>query len=210
MNNDYIDGLNMVREPETTYAEYLGGKKQGEYTVDDFEKLPEDQRMELIDGVLYDMAEPTTVHQMIVGKLHALLLDLIAKSGKDCVPFVAPCGVKLDFDDDKTIVEPDVFVVCDRSKISKKRIDGAPDLVIEVISPSSKKKDYYIKHERYARAKVREYWIVDIERERITVHDMVEDMIHLYTFDDTVPICISGGEMEVDFKEIKDHISFLL
>ena len=210
-SNDGTQDMLMVHESEASYNRDLGRKKkQGEYTIEDYYKLPEDRRVELIDGVFYDMASPSSVHQMIVGQLHAMFLSLIDKSGKDCIPFMAPSDVKIDPGDNKTIVEPDLFIICDRSKISKKRINGAPDLIIEVISPSSRKYDYYTKYERYARAGVREYWIVDWERERVTVYDLINDIPHLYSFSDTVSIGISDGGASIDFSRVRDYISFLL
>ena len=209
--NDGTRDMLFVNESVPAYNYDLGeSKRQGEYTIDDYYKLPEDRRVELIDGVLYDMASPTSIHQMIIGKLHAMFLSLIASSGVDCIPFIAPCDVKIDKDDDKTIVEPDLFIVCDKSKIAKKRINGAPDLIIEVLSPSSKKYDHYVKFARYGRAGVREYWIVDWEKQRVTVHDMIENIPHVYTFDDKVPVGISAGKAIIDFSEVKEYIDFLL
>ena len=85
-------------------------KKQGEYTLKDYYNLPEDKRFELIDGVIYDMTAPTTIHQSILGRVHANLLYHIDAKGGQCIPMISPVDVQLDCDD-KTMVEPDVIIV---------------------------------------------------------------------------------------------------
>ena len=106
------------------------------YTLEDYLRLPDDQRVELIDGVFYDMAAPTTIHQSIAGFLHKKFLDFVMANKGPCFPFISPVDVQLDCDD-KTVVQPDVLVVCDRTKYKNGRVFGAPDLVIEVLSPST-------------------------------------------------------------------------
>ena len=112
-------------------------KKQGEYTISDYYAIPEDVRAELIDGVIYDMAPPLSVHQLLSAKIHGYLARYIEKKGGSCIPFFAPIGVQLD-KDDKTIVEPDILIVCDRNQITRRGIYGAPDFVIEILSESTK------------------------------------------------------------------------
>ena len=112
--------------------------------------------------------------------------------------------------DDRTIVQPDVFVVCHKDRLSKKRVIGAPDLVIEVLSPSTRKKDIEIKYGEYAQAGVREYWMVDPDRMLIYVTVFAaDDIISIYTFDEKVPVWISDGEVSVDFVEIKKDIAYV-
>ncbi len=106
----------------------------GPYTLKDYLELPEDKRVELIDGVFYDMAAPTTIHQSIAGYLHKKFLDHVLEHKGPCFPFISPVDVQLDCDD-KTVIQPDVLVVCDRSKYRNGRVFGAPDLVVEVLSP---------------------------------------------------------------------------
>ena len=96
-------------------------KRQGEYTVEDYYALPDEQRAELIDGVLYDMASPETLHQMVGGYIYARFLEFISKNKGNCIPLIAPLDVQLDCDN-KTIVEPDVMIVCYRDKLYKNRI----------------------------------------------------------------------------------------
>ena len=100
--------------------------------------------MELIDGVFYDMEAPSTYHQIIGMELGFLLKSFIKEKGGSCIPFASPVDVQLDCDD-KTMVQPDIVVICDRSKFQSGRIYGAPDLIVEVLSPSTRKKDMYIK-----------------------------------------------------------------
>ena len=143
----------------------------GPYTLKDYLELPEDQRVELIDGVFYDMAAPTTIHQSIAGYLHKKFLDHVLEHKGPCFPFISPVDVQLDCDD-KTVIQPDVLVVCDRSKYRNGRVFGAPDLVVEVLSPSSRKKDMQIKLNKYYNAGVREYWIIDPEKKLLVQYDM--------------------------------------
>ncbi len=184
-------------------------KKQGEYTVEDYRALPEDQRVELIDGVLYDLSSPTCPHQMIQLDIGRQLADYIDSKQGPCVPFIAPADVQLDMDD-KTMVVPDVFVVCDRSKITRSHLLGAPDLIIEILSPSTWRKDAYLKLEKYALAGVREYWLVDPEKLKIMVYDLVqENLAQLYTFGDQVPVMIFDGDCKIDFARIYERMRFL-
>ena len=133
-----------VKEAATAY----GVKKQGEYTVEDYRALPDDQRVELIDGVLYDMAAPTGIHQVVGGEIHAMLREYIRSKKGRCLPMYSPIDVQLDCDN-KTIVQPDVLVLCDTSRLSGNTIWGAPDFVVEVLSKSTRKKDMFVNHFRW-------------------------------------------------------------
>ena len=108
------------------------------------------------------------------------------------------------------MVQPDVLVVCDRSKLKYGRLYGTPDFVVEVLSPSTRKKDMYTKLSKYANADVREYWIVDPETKRILVYNFEgDDFVNLYTFEDKVPVAVFEGKCIVDFAEIYEYIRFL-
>ncbi len=126
----------MVAEAAVKYGVL---KRQGEYTLEDYLALPDDQRVELIDGVIYAMAAPNYIHQAFGDSLQAVFNDYIRKKHGSCRAFT-PVDVQPDCDD-KTIVQPDVLIVCDRSRFQKGRIYGAPDLVVEVLSPSTSKRD---------------------------------------------------------------------
>lgn len=196
----------MIAEPSIPYG---SPKKQGEYTVEDYMNTPEDMRLELIDGVIYDMATPTIIHQIIGFELCKVIRDYIQKKKGNCIPIVSPVSVQLDCDD-KTILEPDVVVVCDRDKFKNGIIFGAPDFVVEVLSPSTRKKDLTIKHFKYMNAGVREYWIIDPVKKNIVVYDFKTlDLPEIYTFEHKVPVKIFNGECLVDFKEIFEYIEFL-
>jgi Uma2 family endonuclease len=195
-----------VRE-SLTYA----GKKQGMYTVEDYYVLSENERMELIDGVIYDMSSPTTIHQVIAGKIYYKLENYIMGKKGQCVPIISPIDVQLDCDD-RTILQPDVIVVCDRDKIKKGVVYGGPDFVVEVISPSTRSRDKNLKLDKYMRAGVREYWIVDPKKKNIVVYadDGADDYdIFVYTFEHEVPVRIFDNECKIDFKEIYDYIAFM-
>ena len=195
-----------VAEAVTYLAEK---KKQGEYTISDYYAIPEDVRAERIDGVIYDMAPPLSVHQLLSAKIHGYLARYIEKKGGSCIPFFAPIGVQLD-KDDKTIVEPDILIVCDRNQITRRGIYGAPDFVIEILSESTKKKDSYLKLMKYQNAGVREYWLVDPEKKKVIVYDFEQEEIpKIYGFDTQVPVGIFGGECKVDFAKIYEEIRFI-
>lgn len=196
---------NHVSESVTPYQV----RKQGEYTLEDYYALPDERRIELIDGVIYDMSSPTNVHQLIGSEIRDQLKSYIREKGGDCIPFVAPADVQLDCDD-KTMVQPDVFVVCDRSKIIKRCTYGAPDLIVEILSPSTRKKDISIKLKKYIGAGVAEYWIVDPDKKTVVVYDFAHDELPaIYGFDAKVPVALFDGECEVDFAEIYEYVSFL-
>lgn len=127
------------------------------YTWSDYQTWPEGERWEIIGGIAYNMCPaPTTRHQQVTGRLYSRLEFALA--GKRCTPFIAPTDVKFSEED---VVQPDVLVVCDPSKITPSHIEGAPDLVAEVLSPSTASKDYREKFDLYQRYGVREYLLVD-------------------------------------------------
>ena len=154
------------------------------YTSEDYWNLSEGRRAELIDGQLYDMAPPGRIHQELISEFTQLLGSYIKSHGGACKVYPAPFAVNLDADD-KDWVEPDVSVVCDLSKLDDRGCNGAPDLVVEVVSPSSRKMDYFRKNALYSESGVLEYWIVDPDRERTT--------IYRYQHDD-VPVIVPFAE----------------
>ena len=177
-------------------------ERNGSYTLDDYYALPDEQRVELIDGYFYDMSSPTFGHQSIGGEIHRQIANYIMEHGGDCRPFIAPVDVQLDCDN-KTMVQPDVGIVCDPSKIKRFGIYGAPDFLVEVISPSTKKKDYALKLSKYMEAGVREYWILDFRQEKILVYFFESDIYPvIYGFDQPVPVNIYDGNLKIDFSNI--------
>ena len=184
-------------------------KKQGEYTLEDYYQYPDDIRVELIDGVIYYMSSPTSAHQLIGGYIYSKMLQHMLNNGGECLPMIAPMDVQLDCDD-RTMVEPDVLIVCDRDKIINRCVYGAPDFIIEILSKSTKKKDSVIKLNKYLNAGVREYWMIDPMKKKVIVYDFAHDEYPIiYGFDAKVPVGIWNGNLEIDFAEVYDHVRFL-
>ena len=162
--------------------------KGNRYTSEDYWSLPEGTRAELIDGKFYDMAPPSRIHQRLVLKLASVIDQYITNHHGNCQVYPSPFAVNLDADD-KDWVEPDISVICDPNKLTDRGCSGAPALIIEIVSPSSRKMDYSLKNAIYSQADVREYWIVDPAKERVTVYHYEEDVAPtLYTF--TQPITV--------------------
>ena len=167
-------------------------RKENTYTIEDIYALPDGERAELIDGKIYYMAPPSTNHQRILNFINTEINLHIRNNNGECEVFPAPFAVFLN-ENDKNYVEPDISVVCDRNKITDKGCHGAPDWIIEIVSPSSKRMDYFIKLFKYRTAGVKEYWIVDSEKNRITVYNFVHDTIEEYLFGEEVPVGIYEG-----------------
>lgn len=160
------------------------------YTIDDIYALPDGQRAELIDGQIYYMAPPSWKHQEISGEIYYEIKSYIKKNNGKCRVLSAPFAVFLNANDDKNYLEPDISVICDQSKLDEKGCHGAPDWIIEIVSPSSKPRDYIKKMFLYNSAGVREYWIVDPEEKIITVYGFERESMKQYTFDSNVPVGI--------------------
>ncbi len=164
--------------------------KEKTYTIDDIYALPEGQRAELIDGKMYTMAPPRTIHQRISGALYTAIYQHIKSRKGAYEVFAAPFAVFLN-KDDKNYVEPDISVICNKDKIDEQGCNGAPDWVIEIVSPSTSRMDYGIKLFKYRTAGVREYWIINPSTHTVNVYDFENDAATTqYTFDDEIPVCI--------------------
>ncbi|MCF6096029.1 Uma2 family endonuclease [Thermovorax subterraneus] len=143
------------------------------YTYRDYASWPEEERCEIIDGVLYMQAAPSRIHQEILMELSRQIANYLA--GKPCKVYPAPFCVRLPDGDEKsdkdikTVVEPDISIVCDQSKLDEQGCIGAPDMIIEITSPSSVRKDRLQKFYKYEKAGVREYWIVEPEEKLVSV-----------------------------------------
>jgi len=163
-------------------------------TYKDYLNLDDGVRYELIDGVLYNMAAPTVFHQRISKRLFKWLDDFL--EGRKCEAFYSPIDVRLKADKhDDVVVQPDIVVVCDKNKIDKKGIIGAPDLVIEILSPSSGYVDKVLKHKKYQESGVREYWIVDPTHKTVDVYLPLDGKYfpRHYGGDNIVPVQILAG-----------------
>lgn len=173
------------------------------YTEEDYYNLPEGVRAELIGGRFYDLAAPSRLHQRILGDLYAVIHEHIRSRKGDCEVYPAPFAVRL-FEDDKTVVEPDISVICDPGKLTERGCDGAPDWIIEIVSPGSGSHDYVRKLNLYLDAGVREYWIVDPAKEQILMYQLSESGVEMdaYTFQDKVQARIPG-ELWIDFSNLR-------
>lgn len=164
--------------------------KEKLYTINDIYALPEGQRAELIDGKIYNMAPPARIHQHLVMNLSSLIHNYIQTQNGDCLIYPAPFAVFLN-EDDHNYVEPDISVICDKSKLDDRGCNGAPDWIIEIVSPSTQQMDYGIKLFKYRTANVREYWIVNPLTETVNVYDLEHEKgTCQYRFSDVIPVCI--------------------
>ena len=191
----------MLHEPSGNYNVIRKDKK---YTLDDYYALPDERRVELIDGVIYDMAAPSAIHQRILGDLYVLFRECADKYGMPCEVFLSPFDVHLD-KDNYTMVQPDLLAVCgETDEEIETRYEGAPDLVVEILSPSSRLKDQVLKLYKYHNAGVREYWIVDPKFRTVTVHCFEnEDYApQVYKFESQIPVGISQGKCTIDFSRV--------
>ncbi|GHV81278.1 hypothetical protein AGMMS49944_30690 [Spirochaetia bacterium] len=185
------------------------------YTYADCLEWDEDFRAEIINGVVYAMSPPLTAHQIVSMNLSIEFGSYLR--GKPCRVFAGPFGVRLSPKEDlsdNTVLEPDLVVVCDSSKIDKRGCNGAPDLIIEILSPSNSRRDTLVKFNLYLDAGVREYWIVNPETQSVQVHILdqgryittaygigdPEDPYREYT-SDIVPVSVLPG-LTIDLKTI--------
>ena len=172
------------------------------YTIDDIYTLPDGKRAELIDGQIYYMAPPTRKHQEILSFLHAVIYNYIIQSNGSCKLYPAPFAVFL-FADDSKYLEPDISVICDKNKLDDHGCNGAPDWIIEIVSPSSRPMDYYTKLSLYRSAGVREYWIVDPLKQIVLVYDLEHTADPaIYSFLDTIQVNIYDN-LKIDFSMLQ-------
>lgn len=186
-------------------------EKADEYfTYKEYRTWPDDERWELIHGVPYAMSPaPSLNHQSIVGKIFFQMESFFKK--KQCQVFISPVDVLFSKDGDKntddidTIVQPDVVVVCDKKKLAGPYIKGAPDLVVEVLSPSTASKDMKLKFNLYESNGVKEYWVVHPHDKTILVFSLSPEGTYgkpaMYTAEDVIEVPLFEG-LTVDLKEV--------
>ncbi|HWK05639.1 MAG TPA: Uma2 family endonuclease [Puia sp.] len=167
--NEDEDREQLVEEPDPSYT----------YTYTDYLQWKFLERLELFRGKIYRMGAPTTLHQVVTGNLYGEIRNFL--KGKSCQVFVAPYDVRLPVknrrrdDEIDTVVQPDVCIVCDPSKIDDRGVCGAPDLVIEVLSPGNSQKEVRYKYELYEEAGIREYWVVNPAEQNLIVFLLTEE-----------------------------------
>lgn len=199
---------NLLADPSyiSEESEVYNVKRQGEYTVEDYRNLPDDERYELIDGYLIKMDAPTFLHQRIAGEVYRQIANFIMDNGGNCQPLIAPIDIQLDCDN-RTMVQPDVAILCHNDKVRRWGVYGCPDFVLEVISPSTKKKDYTKKMYKYMNAGVREYWIVDPYQKVLIIYFFENDEYPMICgLDKPVPVKIYDGQLSIKFEHIADWI----
>ena len=171
------------------------------YTIEDIYSLPDGERAELIDGKIYNMAPPKRIHQKLISELTQFIGNHIKSKDGECEVYPAPFAVFLNADD-KTYVEPDISVICDKDKLNEDGCNGAPDWIIEIISPSTERMDYGIKLFKYRSAKVREYWVINPSKQTVMVYDFEHELeTKQYSFDDTIPVCIYQ-DLRINIKDL--------
>lgn len=172
-----------LRDPSVVYK-----AETGTHTIEDIYALPDGVRAELIDGVLYYMASPTRTHQKIAGEMYLAVAGYIRAHGGACEVYIPPYAVYL-YGDDSVYVEPDLTVICDPSKSEERGCVGAPDWIVEVVSPSSKRIDYTVKLFKYRSAGVREYWIMNPDKRNVMVYSWLDghEDVEIYSFEDEIP-----------------------
>ena len=176
--------------------------KEDVYTIKDIYALPAGERAELIEGKIYDMALPSAAHQRILIALSTAIYNYIDSNKGSCGVYLAPFAVFLN-EDDKNYVEPDISVICNPDKLDDKGCNGAPDWVIEIVSPSSQRMDYLTKLFKYRTAGVREYWIVNPMTRIVQVYCFGEpEDSTQYSFDEEISVGI--------YNDLKIRIADLL
>ncbi len=162
------------------------------YTEEDYYNLPENARAELIDGQIYYMSAPSRVHQEILNFMNTEINIYLRSKKGPCRVYPAPFAVKLFEDDNKTVVEPDISVICDPNKLTDRGCTGAPDWITEIVSPGTSSYDYVRKLNLYTDAGVKEYWIVDPRNQTILVYFFDQDSFNVrqYTFQDKIRVNI--------------------
>ena len=161
--NEDEERYQLVEEPDPSYT----------YTYADYMEWKFKERLELFRGRIFKMGAPNTLHQVVGGNLYSAWRDFLKE--KTCRVFIAPFDIRLPVrnrkkdDEITTVVQPDVCIVCDPSKVDARGVCGAPDLVVEILSPGNSKKEIHLKYELYEEAGVKEYWIISPAEENLVV-----------------------------------------
>ncbi|MDP4146586.1 MAG: Uma2 family endonuclease [Bacillota bacterium] len=179
------------------------------YTYADYLSYPEGEHIEIIEGHIYNMSPaPSRIHQEIISELITVINSYIKSSKGNCKVYPAPFDVILKDDNEeivnsRNVIQPDISVICDKNKLTDKGCTGAPDMIIEVVSPFNPSSDYIRKLNLYDQYKVREYWIVNPMKQTILVYTLDENTNQYaapeaYTFKDKIKVGIYDN-LEIDF-----------
>ena len=201
----------MVKEATAAYGasaiSKASAKKQGEYTLADYYAIPDERRVELIDGVIYDMTAPKPVHQAVVGFFHITIANYIRSQKGKCRVWLSPFDVQLDCDD-RTMLEPDLVILCDGSKMRGFGLYGAPDFVLEVLSNSTRRKDMFLKAGKYENAGVREYWIVDPVNKKLIIYNYMDPNLvpQVFPLQGQKGLAIYDDRLQIDLDALSQEI----
>ncbi|MCX7904472.1 MAG: Uma2 family endonuclease [Caloramator sp.] len=184
-------------------------KKQERLTYKDYLTWKDDFRWEIINGIAYCLApSPSSLHQLISGRIFGYIFNYLAD--KECLVFAAPFDVRIPLkgekdEDIENVLQPDISVICDKKKIDKRGCLGAPDMVVEILSPATRKIDLQDKYFLYEKAGVKEYWIVDPINKTVSVHILGEDKsfkrASYYTSSDKIRVSIFE-DLVIDLEKI--------
>ena len=200
------EGTDYYLREESRYA-MTRFDKQGEYTLEDYNALPDDLRVELIDGVFYIMEAPGFMHQDLARLFYDQLRSFFAGKKGLCKPFFAPLNVRLDCDD-QTMLQPDILILCDPTKVQKWGINGAPDFCLEIVSPSTMRKDYFTKLQKYKDAGVKEYWILDPYKKRLLTYCWKDAYTpHVHPLKGNIPMELYDGQMMINLDSFLEAIT---
>ena len=199
-------GVAEENQAEDMYNRIIAGKKQGKYTVQNYYDLPDNVRAELIDGVLYFKSSPSYLHQLVLVEIITMLHNFIRKNKGECHVLAAPLDVQIDCDED-SMLQPDILVSCKKERREKWGIYGAPDMVVEITSPSTRTLDTKKKLEKYRDAGVREYWIIDLQKRVILTYFFERDINpYIYNFENNIPVAIFEDKCIVSFEAIAEEM----
>ncbi|WAM34434.1 Uma2 family endonuclease [Caldicellulosiruptor morganii] len=183
------------------------------WTYEDYLKFPKEERVEIIDGVIYNMSPaPSRIHQEIIFELTLIIGNYIKQNKKPCKVYTAPFDVILveegnEVNKAKNVVQPDISIICDKKKLTEQGCIGTPDMIIEVVSQNNFSHDYIRKLNLYTQFKVKEYWIVNPQNQTILVYQLKDNQDYLppslYTFDDKIKVLIFD-DLIIDFAQIKE------
>lgn len=184
-------------------------KPEQKYSYADYLTWGEDERWEILEGVPFMQATPSRIHQEISGELYRQFANYLQE--KPCKIYHAPFCVRLDNEkndkDIKNVVEPDITVICDSSKLDERGCKGSPDIIIEILSPSTAKKDRVIKFNKYEKAGVKVYWIVEPDQKLLSVFSLQSDGRYgrpeMYTDEDKINVSIFP-DLVIDLKSVFD------